>query len=136
MQKIKQDVTIVVEEFGAQAEVLIPAFELNDLRRERDEYLAQTVSDLYDRVVYMVRSNNLQYDPELDEEDEGPLVTITVSVGACSMSSAFWMDNRRERQNHCKKVVNECFEGALRMQGHLDDVIREEQEKVEAKGEE
>ena len=63
MQKIEQDITVVIEEFGAIAEVLIPAFEMNDLRREQDEYLAQTASDLYDRVVYMVRTNRLQYDP-------------------------------------------------------------------------
>ena len=79
MQKIEHDVTVTIEENGALAEVLIPAFELNDIRRERKEYLAQTASDLYDRVVYMVRSQKLEYDPELDESDEGPQVTITVS---------------------------------------------------------
>jgi len=128
MQKIEHDVTVTIEENGALAEVLIPAFELNDIRRERKEYLAQTASDLYDRVVYMVRSQKLEYDPELDESDEGPQVTITVSVGIASMSVAFWMEDRRERQNRCMSAINECFEGALRMQRDLDDIIRKEKE--------
>ena len=133
MQKIEHDVTVTIEENGALAEVLIPAFELNDIRRERKEYLAQTASDLYDRVVYMVRSQKLEYDPQLDESDEGPQVTITVSVGVASMSTAFWMEERRERQNRCMSAINECFDGALRMQTHLEDVLREEEEESKKK---
>lgn len=133
MQKIEHDLTITIEENGALAEVLIPAFELNDIRRERKEYLAQTASDLYDRVVYMVRSQNLEYDPELDESGEGPLVTITVAIGVASMSTAFWLEDRRERQNRLKELINECFEGASRMQRDLDDIIREEKEESKKK---
>lgn len=126
MQKIENDVTVTIEENGALAEVHIPAFELNDIRRERKEYLAQTASDLYDRIVYMVRSNGLEYDPALDESDEGPLVSLTVNMDVFSMSTAFWMEDRRERQNRCTSAINECFEGVLRMKKNLDDVIYEE----------
>ena len=128
MQKIEQDITVVIEEFGAIAEVLIPAFEMNDLRREQDEYLAQTASDLYDRVVYMVRSNRLQYDPELDEEQEGPLVKLTLSMGFISLSSAFWRDTRRERQDKLKHSINELFRMLLNMKKNFDDVVQEEKD--------
>ena len=126
MQKIEKDVTVTIEENGALAEVRILAFELNDIRRERKEYLAQTASDLYDRIVYMVRANGLEYDPALDESDEGPLVSLTVNMDVFSMSTAFWMEDRRERQNRCMSAINECFEGVLRMKKNLDDVIYEE----------
>ena len=128
MQKIEQDITVVIEEFGAIAEVLVPAFEMNDIRREQDEYLAQTASDLYDRVVYMVRSNRLQYDPELDEEQEGPLVKLTLSMGFISLSSAFWRDTRRERQDKLKHSINELFRMLLNMKKNFDDVVREEKD--------
>lgn len=128
MQKIEQDITVVIEEFGAIAEVLIPAFEMNDLRREQDEYLAQTASDLYDRVVYMVRTNRLQYDPELDDDQEGPLVNLTLSMGFISLSSAFWMDTRRERQNKLMHSTKELFRMLLNMKKNFDDVVREEKE--------
>ena len=128
MRKIEHDVTLTIEENGALAEVRIPAFELNDIRRERNEYLAQTASDLYDRIVYMVRSQGLEYDPAIDESDEGPLVSVSVNIGSCNMSTAFWFEERRERQNRCMSAANECFEGALRMQKHLEDVISEEEE--------
>lgn len=128
MQKIEQDVTIVIEENGALAEVLIPAFELNDIRRERDEYLAQTASDLYDRVVYMVRKDGLEYDPELDENDEGPLVSLSVSMGVFTASTSFWRETRRERQYKLKEAINEAFQSVLIMKKNLDDVIREEEE--------
>ncbi len=110
MQKIKQDVTIVIEEFGAQAEVLIPAFELNDLRRERDEYLAQTVSDLYDRVVYMVRSNDL-------DKGEDPRIRLEVGLGevrAASMGGT-WGSNRREKQEQLKKTALVLFDQLLKI---------------------
>lgn len=128
MQKIEQDITVVIEEFGAIAEVLVPAFEMNDIRREQDEYLAQTASDLYDRVVYMVRSNRLQYDPELDEDQEGPLVKLTLSMGFISLSSAFWRDTRRERQDKLKHSINELFRMLLNMKKNFDDVVREEKD--------
>lgn len=128
MQKIEQDITVVIEEFGAIAEVLVPAFEMNDIRREQDEYLAQTASDLYDRVVYMVRSNRLQYDPELDEEQEGPLVKLTLSMGFISLSSAFWRDTRRERQDKLKHSINELFRMLLNMKKNFDDIVREEKD--------
>ena len=128
MQKIEQDITVVIEEFGAIAEVLVPAFEMNDIRREQDEYLAQTASDLYDRVVYMVRSNRLQYDPELDEDQEGPLVKLTLSMGFISLSSAFWRDTRRERQDKLKHSINELFRMLLNMKKNFDDIVREEKD--------
>lgn len=127
MQKIEKDVTVTIEENGALAEVLIPAFELNDIRRERDEYLAQTASDLYDRVVYMVRKEGLEYDPELDESDEGPLVTLTVKMDIFTMSSAFWMEERRQRQDHLRKSIVELWKMILNMKKNLDDIIREEE---------
>jgi hypothetical protein len=102
--------------------------ELNEIRRERNEYLAQTASDLYDRVVYMVRSEGLEYDPELDEAEEGPLVTIEVRMGNIQMSSAFWLETRRERQDKLKVAINELFAMVLNMKKNLDDIIREEEE--------
>jgi hypothetical protein len=122
MQKIDQDVYVTIEECGALAEVVIPPLELNDIRRERNEYLAQTASDLYDRVVYMVRSQDLEY------EDEGPLVTIEVRMGNIQMSSAFWMEERRARQDKLKVAINELFLMVLDMKKNLDDIIREEEE--------
>ena len=128
MRKIDEDVYITITELDAKAEVVIPPLELNDIRRERNEYLAQTASDLYDRVVYMVRSNEMEYDPELDEEDEGPLVQIEVRMGNIMMTSSFWMETRRERQNKLMVAVNELFAMVLNMRKNLDDIIREEQE--------
>lgn len=128
MQKIEQDVYVIISELGAEATVVIPPLELNDIRRERDEYLSQTASDLYDRVVYMVRSEGLEYDPELDEEQEGPLLEIQVRMGMFSMSSAFWMETRRERQDKLKASVNELFNGVMNMKKNFDDVVREEEE--------
>ena len=127
MQKIEHDVYVTIEECGALAEVVIPPLELNDIRRERDEYLAQTASDLYDRVVYMVRTAQLEYDPVLGE-DEGPLVTIEVRMGNIQMSSAFWLETRRERQDKLKVAINELFLMVLDMKKNLDDIIREEEE--------
>jgi hypothetical protein len=128
MQKIEYDVYLIITELGAQAEVVIPPLELNDIRRERNEYLAQTASDLYDRVVYMVRSEGLEYDPELDEAEEGPLLTIEVRMGNIQMSSAFWMEERRARQEKLKVAINELFAMVLDMKKNLDDIIREEEE--------
>jgi hypothetical protein len=128
MQKIEHDVYVIINELGAQAEVVIPPLDLNDIMRERDEYLAQTASDLYDRVVYMVRSEGLEYDAALDEEQEGPLLEIQVRMGMFSMSTAFWLETRRERQERLKTAVNECFAGILRMKKNFDDVVREEEE--------
>jgi len=127
MQKIEHDVYVTIEECGALAEVVIPSLELNDIRRERNEYLAQTASDLYDRVVYMVRSEKLEYDPVLGE-DEGPLVTIEVRMGNIQMSSAFWLETRRARQDRLKTAINELFVLVLDMRKNLDDIIREEEE--------
>ena len=128
MQKIEQDIYIIITELGAQAEVVIPPFELNDIRRERDEYLAQTASDLYDRVVYMVRSEKLEYDPVLDEAEEGPVVEIEVRMGMFSVSSSFWRETRRERNDKLKVAVNELFILVMDMKKNYDDVVREEQE--------
>ena len=128
MQKIEHDVYVTITELGAQAEVVIPPLELNDIRRERNEYLAQTASDLYDRVVYMVRSEGLEYDPVLDEGEEGPLVTIEVRMGNMQMSSAFWKEERRARQDKLKVAINELFVMVLDMKKILDDIIREEEE--------
>ena len=128
MQKIEHDVYVIITELGAQAEVVIPPMELNDIRRERDEYLSQTASDLYDRVVYMVRSEGLEYDPALDEAEEGPLLEIQVRMGMFSMSSAFWRETRRERQDKLMQLVNELFAGLLNMKKNYDDVVREEEE--------
>lgn len=128
MQKIEDDVYVIINELGAQAEVVIPPLELNEIRRERDEYLAQTASDLYDRVVFMVRSEGLEYDPELDENEEGPTVDILVRMGVFSMSTTFWRDTRRERQDRLKEVINELFNGVLNMKKNYDDIVREEKE--------
>tara|TARA_R110000822_G_scaffold269882_1_gene392938 strand:- start:63 stop:464 length:402 start_codon:yes stop_codon:yes gene_type:complete len=127
MQKIEHDVYVIITEIGAQAEVVIPPFELNDIRRERNEYLAQTASDLYDRVVYMVRSEQLEYDPVLGD-DEGPVVEIALRMGMFSMSSSFWRETRRERQDRLKEIINELFDALLNMKKNYDDVVREEEE--------
>ena len=133
MQKIEHDVYVIITELDAQAEVVIPPLELNDIRRERNEYLAQTASDLYDRVVYMVRSEGLEYDPELDEAGEGPLLEITVRTGMFSVSSSFWRDTRRERQEQLKVVINDLFAMALNMKKNYGDVVREEEEDAKKK---
>lgn len=133
MQKIEHDITVKIEELGALGEVLIPAFELNDIRRERDEYLSRTASDLYDRVVYMVRKEKLEYDPVLDEDEEGPQVTMTVSMGIFSMSTSFWAETRRERQNHLMGSINGLLSGVLDLKKNYDDVVREEEEDEKAK---
>ena len=126
MQKIEQDIYIIITELGAEATVVIPPIDLNDIRRERNEYLAQTASDLYDRVVYMVRSEQLEYDPVL-EEDEGPLVEIEVRMVMFSVSSSFWRETRRERNDKLKAVVNELFILVMDMKKNYDDVVREEE---------
>lgn len=128
MQKIEHDVIVTIEELGAQAIVVIPPLELNDIMRERNEYLAQTAADLYDRVVYMVRKEGLEYDPEFDENDEGPLVTLTVTMSVFSMSTAFWLEERRQRQDKLRKSIVELMNGVLNMKKNLDDIIREESE--------
>lgn len=128
MQKIEHDIYVIISELGAQAEVVIPPLEMNDIRRERDEYLAQTASDLYDRVVYMVRSEGLEYDPELDEEEEGPFVDLTLRMSFMSLSSRFWMETRRERQEKLKHSINELFRMLMNMKKNFDDVVREEKE--------
>jgi Asp-tRNA(Asn)/Glu-tRNA(Gln) amidotransferase A subunit family amidase len=130
MQKIEHDVYVIITELGAQAEVVIPPLELNDIRRERDEYLSQTASDLYDRVVYMVRSEGLEYDPVLDE-GEGPAVELEVRMGMFSTSTVFWRETRRERQDRLKEVINEAFARVLNMQKNFDDLAREEEEEDE-----
>ena len=127
MQKIEEDVYVTIEECGALAEVVVPFWELNDIRRERDEYLAQTASDLYDRVVYMVRSGGLEYDPSLSE-DEGPLVVVTVRMGMFEVSSEFWREARRARQDRLKDLINELFVMMMAMKRNYDDVVREEEE--------
>lgn len=134
MQKIEHDVYVIITELGAEACVVIPPISLNDIRMERNEYLAQTASDLYDRVVYMVRANQLEYDPVLDETEEGPLVEIEVRMGMFAVSSSFWRDTRRERQDKLKQVVNELFILVMDMKKNYDDVVREEEE-AEKKGE-
>lgn len=134
--KIEHDIHIIIEELDAQAEVVIPPLEMNDIRRERDEYLSQTASDLYDRVVYMVRMHEMKYDPltdEQDEDDKGPKVTLKVCMDKITTCKSFWMETRRERQDHLMKSVNELFDMSLRMHGHLQDVIREEEEDEKAK---
>ena len=134
--KIEHDIHIIIEELDAQAEVVIPPLEMNDIRRERHEYLSQTASDLYDRVVYMVRSNYMKYDPETDEQDEedkGPKVILKVSMDKITTCKSFWMETRRERQDHLMESINELFDMTVRMQGHLRDVIREEEEDEKAK---
>lgn len=128
MQKIEEDVYIIITELGAEACVVIPPMSLNDLRIERNEYLAQTASDLYDRVVYMVRSHKLEYDPVLDETEDGPLVEIQVRMGIFSMSTSFWRDTRRERQDSLRTAVNELFDGVQLLKKNYDDVVREEED--------
>lgn len=134
MQKIEHDVYVIITELGAEAMVVIPPVDMNDIMRERDEYLAQTASDLYDRVVYMVRTHELEYDPELDEAGDGPQVEIQVRMGMFSMSTLFWRDSRRERQDRLKTAVVELFRSVLNMKKNYDDVVREEEE-AEKKGE-
>lgn len=114
--KINDDVLLTIEEAGALAEVVIPALDLNDIRTERDEYMARTASDVYDRVVYMVRSS------ELTHEDD-PQVQVCIHLGIASMCTSFWMDKRRERQDRLKQLVPEMFEQVIRLKQNLDDSI-------------
>jgi hypothetical protein len=127
MQRIEHDVSIVITELGAEATVVIPPIDLNEIRIERNEYLSQTASDLYDRVVFMVRSANLEYDPPLGD-DEGPLVEIEVRMGIFCVSTSFWRETRRERQDRLMGAVNELFLMVLNMQKNYDDVVREEED--------
>ena len=91
MKRINTDLTMVIEELDALAEVVIPAIDLNDIRRERQEYIAQTASDLYDRVVYMVRSYEMK-------EGDDPLVKIEMRMGPWTAMRETWLPSRRERQ--------------------------------------
>lgn len=111
MQKIEHDLTITIEENGALAEVLIPAFELNDIRRERDEYLTQTVSDLYDRVVYMVRSCGLE---------EGKHLRMDLSYRGMTASTSGWQESRRERQEMLKQDINPLFNQLLEIEKFME----------------
>lgn len=115
-KKLNDDVLLTIEEAGALAEVMIPALELNDIRIERDEYMANTASDLYDRVVYMVRSNELAHETD-------PQVQICIHIGIASMCTSFWMDKRRERQDRLKQLVPEMFDRVLSMKQDLDEAV-------------
>lgn len=125
MQKIEHDIYMIITELDAQAEVVIPPVEMNDLMRERDEYLAQTAADLYDRVVYMVRSNGLEYDPALDEEEEGPFVEIMLKMNFMTVATRFWLETRRQRQDRLRTAVNELFQMLMNMKKNFDDVMQE-----------
>ncbi len=103
MIQIKDTVFVSIEESGALGEIFIPAFELNDLRRERDEYLSQTASDLYDRVVYMVRTMK-------DPVDDAPQVQLRISMGDKHACCEFWEESRRGRQNKLKQMINQLFD--------------------------
>ncbi len=82
----------------------------------------------------MVRSEGLEYDPVLDENEEGPTVDILVRMGMFSMATTFWLDTRRERQDRLKTAINELFRGVLNMEKNYNDVVREEEE-AKKKGE-
>lgn len=125
MKKIEHDIHMVITELDAQAEVVIPPLEMNDLMRERDEYLAQTAADLYDRVVYMVRSNNMEYDPKLDEEEDGPFVEIMLKMNFMTVATRFWLETRRQRQDRLRTAVNELFQMLMNMKKNFDDVMQE-----------
>jgi hypothetical protein len=76
----------------------------------------------------MVLSEKLEYDPVLDEAEEGPVVEIEVRMGMFSVSSSFWRETRRERNDKLKVAVNELFILVMDMKKNYDDVVREEQE--------
>ena len=76
----------------------------------------------------MVRKEGLEYDPELDESGEGPLVVLEVRMGNIQMSTSFWRETRRERQDKLKVSINELFAMVMNMRKNLDDIIREEEE--------
>lgn len=99
---MSEDLTLTIEELDALAEVLIPAMELKDIRREPEEYLAQTASDLYDRVVYMVRANKMEEGPE-------PRLSIQLQRGIWSAHRETWLETRRQRQDWLKKSIVEMY---------------------------
>lgn len=107
--RTKEDIRLEIEENGALAEVLIPAMELNDIRREPEEYLAQTASDLYDRVVYMVRANRL--------ETEDPELWIRLYRGPWSVEHGTWLDDRRARQNWLKERIVQMYKNMPTLEG-------------------
>lgn len=117
-QKINDDVLLTIEEAGARAEVMIPAIDLNDIRIERDEYMANTASDIYDRVVYMVRSSELVHESD-------PQVQVCIHLGHASMCTGFWLDTRRQRQDRLKQIVPEMFERVVQMKKNMDETIRQ-----------
>jgi hypothetical protein len=49
-------------------------------------------------------------------------------MGNIQMSSAFWLETRRERQDKLEVAINELFAMVLNMKKNLDDIIREEEE--------
>jgi len=128
MKNIEHDVHVIIAELGAQAHAVMTPISLNDLRMERNEYLANTASDLYDRVVYMVRSEKLEKNIPVDEDGYGPVVEIELRMNIFSVSSSFWFETRRERQDRLKVVINELFLLVMDMQKNYDDVVREEEE--------
>jgi len=124
---IEYDLYVRIEEFGALAEVVVPPIDLNDIRRERSEFLAQTASDLYDRVVYMVRANELEPTPtDGNDVSEDPEVSIELEMRGLIVSSSFWYATRRERQNALKHKINELFWMLM----NLKKNVEEEENKV------
>ena len=53
---------------------------------------------------------------------------IALRMGMFSMSSSFWRETRRERQDRLKEIINELFDALLNMKKNYDDVVREEEE--------
>lgn len=113
MKKIDTDLTMVIEELDALAEVLIPSIDLNDIRREREEYVAQTASDLYDRVVYMVRSHEM-------EEGDDPQVKIEMRMGPWCANRETWLPSRRERQEWLKKSSVEMLRSLEKARDYVE----------------
>lgn len=118
---IEHDLYVRIEEFGALGEVVIPPIDLNDIRRERSEFLAQTASDLYDRVVYMVRANELEpRSTDGDDVSEDPEVSIELEMRGLIVSASFWYATRRERQEALKKKINELFPMLMNFKGNVE----------------
>lgn len=101
-KRIETDLVLVIEELDALAEVIIPAIDLNDLRRDPEEYLENTVADLYDRVAYMVRSEEMV-------EGDNPCLSISLQAHGGYINRDTWLPSKKERKEWLKRTVVELF---------------------------
>lgn len=104
MRKVEHVLTVTIEHNGALAEAVVLPVDLNDLRREQDDFLAQTASDMYDRVIYMMRTNDIS--------ERGPM-SLKLQMHDFQMTTS-WDDHslsmsRKLREAQLRDAIVETF---------------------------